>query len=51
MMEVTYMCRSPQKKAVTDFILVVITIFIFIVFFYRDFGRFVTRGVRKRDKT
>jgi hypothetical protein len=48
LMKVTYICRSPQKKAVTYLLCFV---FIFYRFFHRVFGRFVTRGVQKHEKT
>jgi hypothetical protein len=46
--KVTYICRSPERKAVTCFILF---LFLFLSnFLSRFFGRFVTRGVQKHDK-
>jgi hypothetical protein len=48
MTKVTYICRSPEKKVVTYFILFLFLFF--IDFFNRVFGRFVTRGVQKHDK-
>jgi hypothetical protein len=43
-MKVTYICRSPQKKACAYFF------YLFIDFCYRVFGLFVTRGVQKHGK-